>query len=172
MGSDSFIEFNDPQAQFDSRTKANANASRLGDNPSYARLSRFTSETTLTCDQGASTDIAHTKHNSDWRYDGPYVEWDLFWTFTAAGSAGNPIAIDLPVPAVASWVTNAMGCGHGRYYHATTGVPYNVEFIVIASTVMYMYGDQPGGPGPIGSNPSIAVANTSDVRGQIKYRWI
>jgi hypothetical protein len=117
--------------------------------------------------QGVTTNIAKTTTKSQWRYDGPMVEWEFVLNITAAGTAASVVTLTLPVTALSS--TNASA---GSAMIIRSG-PLRYHCILEStSTTTIAFGSDSAGTAQWGSSPSIALANGDSLRGTARYRWI
>jgi hypothetical protein len=145
---------------------ANSRFSRLGDNPDVAGILLGSWHTyNPTIDQGATTNIAHTVTSSEWRYDGPMIDWQAIITMTAAGTAAAEVKITPPVS-----VVDASGrtLGAGFIHDTSSGIRYNCA--VLTNTPVLFVLTYQSGLG-WGFSPNLALANTDIIGIAVRYRW-
>lgn len=88
----------------------------------------------------------------------------FYLTITGAGTAGQPLAISLPVTANSTNISH----GSGLFYDASTAVMYAGSFYNITTSVAWFVGDWAGG-GVWGTTPVLGVANGDVYRGTMIY---
>ena len=153
MGS---MRFNDP-ADVDSRAGSTSLSARLGQGQFITLYSAWTTTYDPTVDQGATQNITHTLTLSEWRYDGPMIDWCFYLTMTGAGTAANAVFVDLPIPAISGVIGPVFGSGF--VYDSSTTTVYPVVIGPSGSTTQVVFWASNAGGSPWGFSPSIALAN-------------
>jgi hypothetical protein len=116
-------------------------------------------------DQGV-TNIAKTVNYSKW-VRGPRrtIIWTFHLTLTAAGTAGSPVTVTLPVTAA-----NAFGCiGSSMVFDASAQNNYPCTLAPSTTTKVAFQYVTTGINAAWGQSPSIALASSDDLRGSITY---
>lgn len=120
-------------------------------------------------DQGATVNITKTVNFSEYRYDGPMIDFLFGLTLTGAGTAAAGATITLPV-AMSSAAARTTGIA--QIFDASASLRYIVAGESSSTTVINFPTDQTAGGGAWGLNPSIALAAGDVLRGAMRYRWI
>lgn len=117
--------------------------------------------------QGATTNIAKTVTKSQWHYDGDMIEWEGEFAMTAAGTAGSPVTVTLPVNALIA----VNGCmGSAMVFDAAPAGTYVCIPATSAVGIMSFLPDAQAG-NFWGVNPSLALASGDGIRFMVRYRW-
>lgn len=125
-------------------------------------IAEWTSYTPTLVQSGA---VTKTVTYAKYRSFGGVVEVLVYLTVTGAGSAGNAIAVGLPVTGAAS---TRMILGSGLISHTgTANYPVLVENLS-TTTVDFWRSDQPP-TARVGADPSFALANTDFITFQAVY---
>ena len=119
---------------------------------------------TPTLAQGASTNIAKTVTYAKYVAAGKLIICQVRLAPTAAGTAGSPITITLPVTAA----TSALIVGSGAYSDTGTNLYASVAWLTSTTTLELRRTDQAYTAG-IGADPNIAVASGDAFRASFMY---
>lgn len=114
--------------------------------------------------QGAATpNIAKSVVKSEWRYDGPMIEFECRLDPTGTGTAGEFLSATLPVPPITSFYSNGSHfIYHGGFYYLGSMESFAGNTAVVFNV---------GGSSVWGFGPSVAVGPGDQVRFSIRYRW-
>ena len=119
---------------------------------------------TPTIAQGVTANISKTVNYSKYMRVGKLMIWQFAMDITGAGTSGASVTLTLPANLAASF-TGVIG--YGTISDASTSTNYNGSWLNI-SNLAYFVGDW-SGVNTWGSNPSIALANTDNIRGTVVY---
>lgn len=163
------LEISSPQAE-SNLVAASSRFSRLGDNPDVADIliGAWQPSFNPTIDQGATANITHTLNLSEWRYDGPMIDWCFYLTLTGNGTVGSAVLVDLPVAALSGGSGPVFGSG--IIYDASATTIYTTT-IGVASTTQIVFWTSVVAGVPFGQFPTTALANGDQLRGTVRYRW-
>lgn len=116
---------------------------------------------------GGTPAITHTLFKSQWHYDGDMVEFECYIGVTGPGTAGQILAVTLPIAALSS--TNG-SMGAAGIFDGSANLRYVVtpRSVAASTTSIQFYAD---GAGVWGVTPSLAIANTDEIYFTIRYRW-
>ena len=118
-------------------------------------------------DQGASTNIAKTVTKSQWRYDGPMIEFECRLDVTGPGTPPSPVTVSLPIPALSS----ANDCmGPSMIFRASTSW-YYVGVCLSSSTTGVVFGSAAAN-GLYGTSPNVSIVSGDQIRFLARYRWV
>lgn len=89
--------------------------------------------------------------------DGRTIKWSIRCTFTSAGTAGNALLLNLPVPAAFAQVQ----CGTALFFDASVGTQWNGMNAVVSVGVasMFFHRADAQATAAFGADPSLAVAS-------------
>lgn len=121
-------------------------------------------------DQGVTTNIAKTTTLSEYRYDGPMIDFTWNLAATGAGTAASNLTITLPVSCVSA--TAGRTIGSAQVFDASTSLRYISVAELSSATQISFPTDQVAGGGAWGTNPVIALAAGDITRGSVRYRWV
>lgn len=115
--------------------------------------------------QGVSVNIAKTLQTSNYRREGGECTWNFRFDATAAGTAGSPATLTLPVAAAVSVATPGVGMVYDS--SATQRYVCHLEF---ATTSTIAFGCDGVFAANWGLTPNLAIASSDQFRGQASYQ--
>lgn len=116
--------------------------------------------------QNGGAAIAHTVQLSEWRYDGPMIDWTFHITMTAAAAAGaGAVLITLPVAAYSADTVIREVTGGGLFFDTSTSTRVEVNFETTAAG---------GATMNCGTTAMAAILiGIGDIwRVGVRYRWV